>query len=381
MPVSFQESTIQRLFRVLRDNRTSPSEALLALASPTGRPNKKARKRLLRLGLIGGNVLLLLAVVVFVLMNRSASQTVRASTLNSATATASSVTNPVDTLSSAQIALTAAQLTNLPELTAIHNQADSDSLTLAVVPNDSTSLAKPQIISTSGKSRADIVHYITRPGDTIDSLSAKFGVSADSIRWSNNISGNTLTSNLTLSIPPFNGIVYTVKSGDTPASLASKFSADESQIIEVNDTEIDGLRPGEQVVIPNGKVAPLVPTYGSYDSFATGSFVAVYGGNGYAFGECTWYVASQIAVPDNWGNANTWAIAAAASGWTVSTVPRVGAIAQTSGMSYLGHVAIVTAVSADGSQIMYKDMNDPYWDVVTTHGWAPASTFEHYIYH
>ena len=330
------------------------------------------------MGLIGGNFLLLLVVVIFILANRSASQTVRASTLSSATATAASTPNPIDTLSSAQIALTAAQLTNLPELTAIHNQADSDSLTLAVVPNDSSSLAKPQLISAGGKSRAEIIHYITRPGDTVDSLSKKFGVTPDSIKWSNNVSSNSLTANLHLVIPPMNGIVYTVKSGDTPSSLAGRYQADESLIIGINDAEIGGLKPGEQIIIPNGKIATVALSYGSY-SFS--SFTASYGGNGYDYGWCTYYVATRVAVPNNWGNADTWDDYARLSGWIVSSIPRAGAIAQTDS-GWGGHVAYVESVSADGSMIKYSDMNGiAGWGAVGYSGWVPASTFPHYIYH
>jgi surface antigen len=334
----------------------------------------------LRIGLIGGNFLLLMTVGIFVMTNRSASQTVRASTLNGAVATAASASKPLDTLSSAQIALTAAQMANMPELTAIHSQADSDSLVLAVVPNDSSTLAKPQIVSTAEKSKYDIIHYVALQGDTVDSLATKFGVSANSIRWSNNISGNSLTAGLKLSIPPINGIVYTVKSSDTPANLASRYQADEGQIIALNDAEIKGLTVGEQIIIPNGRIAPVV-TYGSY-SVGISSFSASYGGNGYAYGFCTWYVASRVSMPSNWGNANTWDDYARLSGWTVSSVPRAGAIAQSDSMSYLGHVAYVEQVSADGSQIIYSDMNGIRgWGRVGTSGWVPASTFQHYIYH
>jgi len=323
---------------------------------------------------------LLMTVGIFVMTNRSASQTVRASTLNGAVATAASASKPLDTLSSAQIALTAAQMANMPELTAIHSQADSDSLVLAVVPNDSSTLAKPQIVSTAEKSKYDIIHYVALQGDTVDSLATKFGVSANSIRWSNNISGNNLTAGLKLSIPPINGIVYTVKSSDTPANLASRYQADEGQIIALNDAEIKGLTVGEQIIIPNGRIAPVV-TYGSY-SVGISSFSASYGGNGYAYGFCTWYVASRVSMPSNWGNANTWDDYARLSGWTVSSVPRAGAIAQSDSMSYLGHVAYVEQVSADGSQIIYSDMNGIRgWGRVGTSGWVPASTFQHYIYH
>jgi len=336
--------------------------------------DEKSRRKVLRAGLIGGNILLLLAIAVFILTNRSASQTVRASTLNSAVATAASAAKPLDTLSSAQIALTAAQMTNLPELTAIHNQADSDSLVLSVVPNDSSALNKPQIVSTAQKSKQDIIRYTTKSGDTIDSLSAKFKVSSNSIRWSNNISGNSLTPRLKLVIPPINGIVYRVKSGDTAASLAARYQADQSLIISMNDAEINGLRPGDQIIIPNGRIAVAAVSYGV--------FTASYGGNGYDYGWCTYYAASRVSVPSNWGNANTWDDYARLSGWTVSSRPRAGAIAQSDAMSFLGHVAYVEAVSADGTMIKYSDMNGiAGWGRVGYSGWVPATTYQHYIYH
>lgn len=347
---------------------------MLALASSTSKMDKRSKRRLLRASIIGGNILLLIIVGLFVVMNRSASQTVRASTLNSAVSTAASAAKPLDTLSSAQIALTAAQMTNMPELTAIHNQADSDSLVLSVVPNDSSALAKPQIVSTAQKSKQDIIHYITKPGDTIDSLSSRFGVTASSIRWSNNISGTSLSPNLKLVIPPINGIVYTVKAGDTPASLAARYQADQNLIITLNDAEIGGLKPGEQIIIPNGRIAVASVSYGA--------FIANYGGNGYDYGWCTYYVATRVAVPTNWGNANTWDDYARLSGWTVSSRPVAGAIAQSDAMSFLGHVAYVEAVSADGSMIKYSDMNGiAGWGRVGYSGWVPATTFQHYIYH
>ncbi len=340
--------------------------------------DKKSKRKLIKRGIVAGNILLFLIVAIFILTNRSASQTVRVSTVNSATSTTSSVTNPLDHLSSAQIALQAAQVAKLPETTPIRNQADSDSILLNVVPHDSTVLAKPQIVATAEKSKHDIIHYITQPGDTVASLSDKFHVSGDSIRWSNNIGGNNLTANIKLSIPPLNGIIYTVKAGDTPGSLAARYHSDEGLIISYNDAEISGLKPDDQIIIPNGSVQPAVV---ARSSISISSFAATYGYNGYDYGYCTWYVASKIPVPSNWGNANTWALYAAPSGWTVSTVPVVGAVAQTS-RGYQGHVAIVEAVSPDGTMIKYSDMNGlAGWGRVGYSDWVSASYYQHYIYH
>jgi surface antigen len=324
----------------------------------------------------------------FILTNGSASQTVRANTLSGTVSTAGSASNPLDTLSSAQIALTAAQITHLSELTAIQNQADSDNLILSQAPSDTSVLAKPQLVATAQKSKQDIIHYVTVNGDTVDSLSTKFGITGDSIRWSNNINGNALAVGLKLSIPPVNGIVYTVKAGDTPALIANKYSADEGQIIGLNDAEINGLQPGEQIIIPNGKVLATV----AVNRLTFGSLTASFGSNGYDYGWCTWYVANRRAelgnpVPNNLGNAYTWYRAAVAEGLPTGLAPKVGAV-----MVYEAgdHVTVVEQVNPDGS-FWISEMND-YGQVginnpTPTGGWGvrdyrliPASQASMYRY-
>ncbi|HEY5549789.1 MAG TPA: CHAP domain-containing protein [Candidatus Saccharimonadales bacterium] len=333
--------------------------------------DKRSKRRLVRWGIISGNILLLLAIGIFVITNRSASQTIRSNALNSAVSTASSFSNPLDELSSAQIALNVAQMAKLSELTAIRNQADSDSLLLSTVPNDSTVLAKPQVVATAQRSKHDIIQYVTVAGDTVSGLASKFGVSTESIRWSNTLAGDNISASVNLVIPPVNGIVYKVKSGDTPASLASRYRADERLIVVYNDAEINGLQPGELIIIPNGRVQPTV----SY-----GSFFARYGGNGYDYGYCTWYAATKVPVPTNWGNANTWDSYAKISGWTVSSKPVVGAIGQ-SDRGWAGHVAVVDAVSEDGSMIKYSDMNGiAGWGRIGYSNWVPANYYPDYIY-
>jgi surface antigen len=92
-------------------------------------------------------------------------------------------------------------------------------------------------------------------------------------------------------------------------------------------------------------------------------------------------VHSRVSVPTNWGNANTWDNYARLSGWTVSSTPVAGAVAQTD-RGGLGHVAVVEAVSADGTMMKYSDMNGlAGWGRVGYSGWVPISTFQHYIYH
>jgi surface antigen/LysM repeat protein len=361
-----------------KGKRSSKSE--LSLAAFTPKPRSRRKRRLGKWSIVSGNMLLLIIISVFLLVNRSASQTVRSSTVNSAVATAGSQSSPLDQLSSSQIAFTAAQMTRVPELTAVRNQADSEVALLSNVPSDNQALSKPQIISTSQKSRYDIKHYVVQQGDTADSLAAKFGVTAASITGSNNLNTSTLKVGTTLLIPPGTGLVYQVKGGDTVASIVNKYGADNDLFVSVNDAE-KGVAPGSYVWIPNVAV-PAATTRLSTTSFRVASFSPNYGFNGYDYGYCTYYVASRIAVPSNWGNANTWDnYARATPGWAVSLTPSAGAVAQTDRGS-LGHVAIVEAVSPDGTMIKYSDMNGlAGWGRVGYSDWTSASHFEHYIVH
>lgn len=339
----------------------------------------------MRYSLLAGNVALLAVISFMVLHNPKSSGASTPAILSSASA--DTTANPVDQLSSADIALTVARLNGLPETTAITNQAQSQAAEVTSTSTSDNVIAKPQVVATTLKSKADIQHYTTQPGDTVASVAAKFGVSSDSIRWSNNFAGDGVPIGVSIVIPPVNGIVYTVKAGDTADSLAARYHANRDQILAYNDGEISGLKVGEQIIIPNAvqsgtpAAAANASTATASAGFPWGGGAPVYGGyNGYDYGYCTWYVANMLPVPNNWGNANTWDNLARVSGWTVSGRPQAGAVAQ-SNRGYYGHVALVQEVSADGTMIKYSDMNGlAGFGRVGYSGWTPISHFDNYIY-
>lgn len=293
---------------------------------------------------------------------------------------------PLDTISSAEIAANIANATSLPEAVTVVNQADSYNAQLVSVKLEQAIVSKPQLVQGGSKSRKDITKYVTVSGDTVSSLATKFGVTSDSIRWSNSLSRDYISAGTELWIPPSNGIVYNVKSGDTVESIASKYQASQEEIIAFNDIELTGLPVGENILIPDG-VQPVV-TYNAYysgGSAAIYGYVPQWGGNGYTYGYCTYYVATRVSVPRNWGNANTWDDYARLSGWIVTSTPVVGAIAQSDYMSYWGHVAYVEEVRTmpDGTmQMRYSDMNAlAGWNRVGYSDWVPITAYPNYIYH
>ena len=297
---------------------------------------------------------MLAVVLVFVTRGSGSARIVSSNVGLPTTSSDNAVVNPLDQLSSADIAANVAQLTNLPESTSASNHAVTVNALLSVSPADQTVVAKPQVVATAFKSNKDIKTYVTVAGDTVSSLAAKFNVTSDSIRASNALSSDSLTAGKTLYIPPVNGIVYVVKAGDTPDNLASKYSSNKDQIIAFNDAEIDGLKVGERIILPNA-ILPSPVSRGGGGGFFSGvgnfTYIPTYGANGYDFGWCTWYVANRRAqigrpVPSNLGDAFSWFILAQRSGLPTGYAPQVGAVAvNTAG----DHVSVVEQVNPDGS--------------------------------
>jgi surface antigen len=334
-----------------------------------------SKRRLVRSGLIGLNAILVLAVMAAVLFYpRHGSPTT--APLNSVAAESNQPANPLDQLASANIAVTVARMSGIDEATAVTNQADSESTELALASASSSVVAKPQVVTTSFKSNKDIIVHTVVAGDTVSSLASKYGVTSDSIRWSNNLKGESLQVGKVLYIPPegVNGIVYTVVAGDTPASLARKFSSDSDKIIAFNFAEVSGLKVGERIVIPDGSKAAIIAARTTSSYYGWGG-TAQYGYNGYDYGYCTWWVAHLRAqagnpVPSNLGNASTWGYRAKAYGLPTGTTPRVGAAVVTSTRG-AGHVAYVTAVNGDGT-ITISEMNHLGWNRTDTRTIADA---------
>lgn len=96
-------------------------------------------------------------------------------------------------------------------------------------------------------------------------------------------------------------------------------------------------------------------------------------GNAYALGNCTWYSKKMRPdLPNNLGNANTWAIRARNQGIPTGPSPKVGAIGQR-GM----HVVYIESVNAD-STVSFSEMNFIGYNKIS-HRTLPASSFT-YIY-
>ena len=283
----------------------------------------------------------------------------------------------------ASVAATAAKAANLP----VANNAANLSVSIAAVDEMSKSSTtssvalKPQIVKPSSSERKTIVYYTTNAGDTVESVASKYSLSADTIKWVNNLTSDSLDVNEKLTILPVDGVLYTVKTDDTVSSIAQKYGVSAERIISFNDLELTGIKVGQQIILPGG----VLPDDEKPKSPVTNSIANVVAGNGYDYGYCTWYVYNRRAQHFNspvgsfWGNAASWIYYAELAGYSTGHAPKVGAVMQTSN-GYYGHVAVVENVYSDGS-IRVSEMNYSGWDVVDYRTISASSVYSYnYIY-
>lgn len=273
------------------------------------------------------------------------------------------------------VAAGVAQSSNLPIATSVANLAVSAQTKSDFVQSTSTTTAKPQIIETSTTNRT-VTSYTAKAGDTVTALAAKYGISAQTIKWANKLTSDAIEEGKILKILPVDGVLYDVKAGDTIDSVSTKYSVDKTQLTLYNDLEVSGLVPNTSIILPSGNLpenerpgyvapAPAVTSIAYYAGSGAG-----FGGNTwriavgtpdgpYAHGNCTLYaynrrIALGLPVGSNWGNASSWAYNAQRDGLSVNNTPAVGAIMQNGG-GY-GHVAIVESILPNGD-VSISEMN------------------------
>jgi murein DD-endopeptidase MepM/ murein hydrolase activator NlpD len=124
---------------------------------------------------------------------------------------------------------------------------------------DDGTLYKPVAVDTSIQSSADMLqHYKVKDGDTLTGIANRFGVAMTTVWWANHFtSKESLKTGQDLIIPPVNGLVVTVETGDTLESLANANKIDTQDIVSLNGLEDANLIVGQVLVLPGAKGAPI----------------------------------------------------------------------------------------------------------------------------
>jgi murein DD-endopeptidase MepM/ murein hydrolase activator NlpD len=108
-----------------------------------------------------------------------------------------------------------------------------------------------------------IFKHTVKSNETLESIAKKYKVDVSTIIWANNRVINPFVPKaqpgITLSIPEINGVLYTVKPGDTVASVVqTNPGSNRFDVIELNQLAPPKyhLKPGTKLFIPNGEAPP-----------------------------------------------------------------------------------------------------------------------------
>lgn len=116
----------------------------------------------------------------------------------------------------------------------------------------------------SAKPRSGIEKYKVREGETLASISERFQVSVNTIKWANNLKSDSIKSGQELEIPPVTGVVHKVTTGENIYVIAKKYQVDAQNIVNFpfNDfanTDNFQLTPGQVLYVPDGVIEEKKP--------------------------------------------------------------------------------------------------------------------------
>lgn len=124
--------------------------------------------------------------------------------------------------------------------------------------------------------RRDIITHEVQPGEYLALIAQKYGLQVRTLMWSNTISNDDiLHPGDKLIIPPVDGVLVTVKKGDTVEKYTALYHVDTSAIVSANYLDKDLLIAGDTIVIPGAKpLPPAKPRYAEVQRSSTSSRTA-----------------------------------------------------------------------------------------------------------
>jgi len=157
----------------------------------------------------------------------------------------------------------------------LSEQALADELAEGTLPSSvvlgatTDMMSDQEFITSSGQGVLDfrggeIVSYEVREGDTLGSIAEKFNLQLNTILWVNDMTEKSkIKPGQSIKIPPVDGVVHTVKRGETIYSIAKKYGlegdAGAQGIVNYpfntfTDDETFGIAVGQTIMVPDGEI-------------------------------------------------------------------------------------------------------------------------------
>jgi murein DD-endopeptidase MepM/ murein hydrolase activator NlpD len=189
--------------------------------------------------------------------------------------------------------------------------------------------------------------YTVQKGDMIGKLAENFGLNEDTLISINGIKNTRLIQiGQILRIPNQDGIMYTVKKGDSLEAIAEKYKSDAAAIQFTNELFTDAARPGVAIFIPGAKLDWVERQEINGDLFiwrAAGIITSPYGYRKWPFGENVRQFHSGLDIGASYGSPVRAAMSGRVSavGWD-NTLGNFVAISHHSGYRTMyGHMSVI----------------------------------------
>lgn len=101
----------------------------------------------------------------------------------------------------------------------------------------------------------DTFNYRVQPNDTLELIGRRYGIRVETLISLNTIRDvRRLQAGTIIKIPNLDGIVHTVRSGESLASLASRYGKTVYDLVDANDLSSQVLRTGQVLFIPGARM-------------------------------------------------------------------------------------------------------------------------------
>jgi murein DD-endopeptidase MepM/ murein hydrolase activator NlpD len=127
--------------------------------------------------------------------------------------------------------------------------------------SDGTLLKPLAVDTTVSDASAKLITYTVKSGDTLTAIAKKFGVSMMTLWWANNLAAkDVLHIGQKITIPPVDGLVIVVKAGDTLDSIAALTGMSADDIAAYNSLTDRTLVLGQVLIVPDAHGKPIAVT-------------------------------------------------------------------------------------------------------------------------
>jgi murein DD-endopeptidase MepM/ murein hydrolase activator NlpD len=142
---------------------------------------------------------------------------------------------------------------SIPAMPVVVHRASSD--TAAMPPPSSETMT-----NTSYLARSEIILYLVKEGDTLNTIAGEYNLSAETIYWYNELkNANVLAIGQELLLPPTDGLIHIVGEGDDLDDIAEEYGVRKGNMIAYQPNKLlepYTLKEGQEVFVP-GAAKPI----------------------------------------------------------------------------------------------------------------------------